>query len=347
MSGNFQRVGFLVLVPPLLRELGVQPAVVLRAAGLAPGALDDPDARVSYAEMGHLIQTCVDLTGCDHFGLLLGQRAGTLSLGLVGQLMSHAPTLGTALRDLVDHQHRNARGSVVFLLDQGADILFGYAIYQSNIEAAVQLYDGAVALAFGIIRKAIGISHLDGLEALLSRAAPDDIDPYLRYFGVKVAFDSDMTGVLLPRHWMDRPVVGADPGVRAELERRVDLLGADGDQDIVTRLRRALSTGLLTGRVGGDELAAQLGTARRTLNRRLEEHGVTFQRILDETRFEFARQLLGNTHLGIAQIAAVLRYGDQSVFTRAFARWSGLPPREWRRTARSQSLADLPRAAIS
>jgi hypothetical protein len=116
VAENLQRIGFLVFIPPLLRELGADPETVLAAVGLSPDALNDPEGTIPYPTMGRLVQASVDHTGCRHFGLLVGQRAGTASLGLIGELMNHAPTLGAALQDLVLHQHRHARRAVVYLV---------------------------------------------------------------------------------------------------------------------------------------------------------------------------------------------------------------------------------------
>ena len=334
MTENLQRIGFLACVPGLLQEFGADPDEVLAAVGLVPEALNNPENTVSYPTMGRLLEACVAHTGCSHFGLLVGDRAGALSLGLIGALMAHAPTLGVAMRDLVLHQHRHARGAVVYLLDQQDAVLFGYAIYQSDIAGAAQIYDGAVAMACSIIRRAIGRDHADELTVLLSRSEPPDVHAYRRCLGSKVQFDSEFSGVLLPRALMTANVAGADPVERKSLEARVAGYWQVGDYDIVTRLRRALASGLLTGQIGGDEMADALGMPRRTMTRRLADCDTTFQAVLDETRFELARQLLGNTGLPISQISLVLRYADQSVLTRAFARWSGIPPREWRGRSR-------------
>jgi AraC-like DNA-binding protein len=96
----------------------------------------------------------------------------------------------------------------------------------------------------------------------------------------------------------------------------------------------------MTGEIGGDAVARLLGVSLRTLRRRLDEHRTSFQEMLDETRLESAKQLLSNTDLGIGQIGLVLRYSDPSVFTRAFTRWSGLRPSEWRMQARSPNRTD-------
>lgn len=351
MVVNLQRAGFLVLVPGLLEEFAVEPSEVLKVSGLESDALNDPEKSLPFDVMGRLIEACVQFTGCHHFGLLIGQRASALSLGQIGELMSHAPNLGTVMRDLVQHQYRHARGAVVYLLELGEETLLGYAVYERDAKGAMQLYDGAVAMAVGIIRRALGVSKIDGLNIMLSRGEPADIEPYKRCFGTRPRFNSDYNGVLFPSAWMDRPVVGADPARREALERAIEPCRRVGEHDMVTRLRRAASVALLTGQTSNIQLAGELGVSRRTLRRRLGEVGTSFQHVLDETRFEFAKQFLANTQVNLAHIACVLGYADQSVFTRSFSRWSGVPPGEWQRLAGLEQLSNaacarrhLPRA---
>ena len=77
------------------------PARIIARAGLDPDILRDPENSISFIEFGRLIETCVAETGCEHIGLLVGQRSALTNLGLVGRLMQNAPTLeGCAPRSL-------------------------------------------------------------------------------------------------------------------------------------------------------------------------------------------------------------------------------------------------------
>jgi AraC-like DNA-binding protein len=76
--------------------------------------------------------------------------------------------------------------------------------------------------------------------------------------------------------------------------------------------------------------AAYLGTSPRSLQRQLELLQITYSEIVDEVRHELARELLASTDLGIAKIGASLGYRDPSSFSRAFMRWSGTSPRDYR-----------------
>jgi AraC-like DNA-binding protein len=212
-------------------------------------------------------------------------------------------------------------------------------VYHPDMEGNAEIFDGAAAAAFNIVRSMVRADEADRLEVLLSRRRPEDVAPYVQFFGATPYFDADQTGILFPVGWLDRPLAGANAERRKVLEMRVQAFARAGIYDLVTQLRRALRIGLLTGEISGEELAAQLQMTRRTLHRRLEAQGVNFQRILDETRFEFAQQLLTNTRLSISDIGVILRYSDPSIFTRGFFRWAGVTPSDWRSTHKAADIS--------
>jgi AraC-like DNA-binding protein len=79
-----------------------------------------------------------------------------------------------------------------------------------------------------------------------------------------------------------------------------------------------------------DQVAKLFSMHRRTLCRRLTVHGTSFQELVDEIRYEMARQFLESSTTDVGHIAAMLDYADASAFARAFRRWSGTTPVQWR-----------------
>jgi len=116
MPENTQRVGFLAFMPRLLGLLGADPGEMLAAAGLSAQALDDPEKTIPYAAAARLLELAADRTRCPHFGLEIGKQIRTSSLGLLGELIRNAPTVGIGLLDFATHQHRHADGGVAYLL---------------------------------------------------------------------------------------------------------------------------------------------------------------------------------------------------------------------------------------
>lgn len=79
-----------------------------------------------------------------------------------------------------------------------------------------------------------------------------------------------------------------------------------------------------------NQVAAELGMHRRTLDRNLKPHATSYQALVDEVRYAMARQLLRDTAMPMITIALSLQFAEASAFTRAFRRWSGMPPTQWR-----------------
>ncbi|WP_445500507.1 helix-turn-helix domain-containing protein [Microvirga sp. G4-2] len=95
-------------------------------------------------------------------------------------------------------------------------------------------------------------------------------------------------------------------------------------------LRRVLRTELLRETCSAAAIARLFSMHRRTLNRHLRTEGLAFRQLTNEIRFEIACELLENTDMALSQVAAALKYSEPSAFTRAFRRWSGRTPSEWR-----------------
>jgi AraC-like DNA-binding protein len=327
---NYQRVGFLALVPQAVRRFGVDPVAVLVEAGLKPYALDDPEDTIPYTSMGRLLEVAAEKTQCPYFGLEIGKQIRSSTLGLIGELMRNCQTVGAALQEFAKYQYQNSHGGVAYTLADGQDVFFGYAIYQPNMPGSQYICDGAAMAAFNLVRELAGPDAFADIEVHFSRSEPDDLAPYRRLFGVNLSFDSRQTAVRVPLSLLNRPIAGASVEIRRAIRARINELWDADDLDIETRLRRALRTSLLTGRTSAEEVSGQIGLRARTLHRRLDAIGLGFQQVLNETRCEFTQQLLANTRLGVGEIACIVGYTKPSVLTRQFALWTGMSPSQWR-----------------
>ena len=323
------RVGPLVGVPRLLSGLGRDPATVIRAAGVDPRLLDDPEGHIDFAVMGRVLAHCAASTGCPHFGLLLGQRFGLADLGLVGLLVQQSPDVEQALRNLVRHLPVHDRGAVATLVVEGDRAVLGYAIYQPGVEGVRQIYDLAAAIGRNVLRTLCG-PYWRPIEVRLPHRRPAPIAPFDRFFQAPVRFDAERAALVFTAASLRQPLRGADRVLHALLEARIGALEAPAGGDIGTRVRGVLRDLLLGGRGSLEETAQAFAIHPRTLNRRLRERGLTFRGLLDESRYDMARQLLRETELTAVAIAAVLDYAEAPVFTRAFRRWSGTTPTAWR-----------------
>lgn len=322
----------MLALPEVLRNLGADPAEALKEAGFRLDLFNDPENRISFVARGRLISHCVARTGCRHFGLLVGQHAGLHSLGLVGLLVKYSPDVATALRSLVRYFHLHGRGAAPALTVEGDRAML--SLNQPHVEAAAQIGDGVVAVMFNIMRGLCGSAWKPD-EARFAHRRPDDVSPFRQFFRAPLRFDAEQYAVAFPARWLARPLPETDPGLRRLLQEQIDALEVRHGQEFPARVRSVLRSALLTRRASAQQVAALFSMHSRTMARHLNAFGTCFRELVDDSRFEVARQMLEDSSMDVSQIASTLDYADASAFTRAFRRWSGTTPAQWRLQRRS------------
>jgi AraC-like DNA-binding protein len=319
-------------IAPTLRDFGIDPDPIILESGLDPRLFDDT-IMVPLAALGRLLTLSVAHTHCSHFGLLVGQRATILSLGLVGRLMQQSETVGDAMRALVSNLSIQNRGAVPFLTVSGEMALFTFSVYQPA-ESADQIADASLAVAVNALRALCG-ADWNPTEVLLPRTAPADKEPYRRHFRAPVRFNQESAILVFPARDLEIRIAGADRLLRTLLEERIQKMKSGQGSEFSDDLRRLLRTRLTSTGCSAENTAKLLAMHRRTLSRRLKGSGMGYRAIANEIRFEIARQLLEDTEVPLGQIAASLGYSEASAFTRAFRRWSGQTPTAWRGDGRA------------
>jgi len=329
------RIGATMGVPEVLRSLGQDPAVVLAEVGIGLELFDNPNNLISFKARGQMIEHCANRTGCQHFGLLVGQQSSLDSFGMVGLLARYSKTAGDALRSLVRFMHLHVRGATTILTVDSDLAVLEYQIYHSRVPGNDQVGEGAVAVAFNILQELCGTDWAP-VEVRFAHRRPVDQAPYKRFFRAPLRFDTEQYAVVFSAAWLNRRLPVASAELRQLLQKEIDKLEAQQEDDFSEQVRSLLRTALMTGHSSADQVAELFSMNRRTLNRRLNKLGISFRDLADEIRFEVARQLLKDTAMEIIDIAALLGYSNASAFTRAFRRWSFQTPAKWRAVSRRE-----------
>jgi len=330
----------MVVLPDLLREFGVAPGTLLKPLGLTEEYFRNPDNPIAYELMGRVVSESARATGCPHFGLLIGQRGNASTLGAPGFLLRHAPDVVTALNEAISNIDLHDRGATAFIEVGDATTLLGYTIYNARVEGADQIGDAAVAIMWNIMRGLCG-PEWQPTEVCFRHDAPADLGAYRRFFfQAPLRFNSLHNALIFSTEWLARPVQHADPLLRHHLMQHVDDMRRYSNQDFREKAYQALLFLLGSQRCTLDKLARHFSMHQRTLNRRLKDSGTSFRELYAEARHQTARQLLCDTRSSIENIASLLGYSDGTAFNRAFSRWEGVPPAQWRRRSRTTGRQD-------
>lgn len=265
------------------------------------------------------------------------------------------PALGLHLGATITPAHLGPLGYVFAASSSLPAAMARYLHYQRLVHdvSPVRHYEneGRVVLEWGEDARSMGLlANQCGLAALLHfarlltgqrvlpaavhfvEAAPADTAPYTAFFGCPVRFAQPATCIQFQPGFLGLPLRQPDPTLVSLLEAQVArLLAAMPDKDhLLQDLRRLLSQLLLQGEPALEQCADALHLSGRTLRRRLAERGWHYRAVLEDTRHCLARDYLRNPRLSLPEIALLLGYSEQSAFSRAFRRWSGMAPLRWR-----------------
>jgi len=322
------RIGPVLATPAVLKELGVSPRQIFNQAGVNLDLFQDPDGRIAIEDLGRLFEASVAATTCGHFGLLVGERFDLQGLGPIGYLMRHSATVGDALRSLILHLHLYDGGAApVLLAPEPSCAILGYSIYRHNTPAAAQVYDAAIAIGGRILRELCGPTWKP-LRVQFSHVRPKDTEPFHRLFGSDIRFDAEVSGIVFTTTWLRRPIEGADATLHDLIAGSIRR--AEAQMSFSEQVQSVIHQMVLSGAATANAVSHLFGIHERTLRHRLHEEGTNLRFLINEARFELAQQLLDNTGLSVAEIAASLNYADPNAFTRAFTNRAGLSPTRWR-----------------
>jgi AraC-like DNA-binding protein len=165
---------------------------------------------------------------------------------------------------------------------------------------------------------------------------PEDVHEMEQVLGCPVRSEASWIGFALSREAWELPLRRRDPVLRGVLEQNASEIAArlpaiDG---VAGELRRVLMSRISHGDTEIQSVARVLALSARSLQRRLAAAGTTYQELLDSTRHEAAARYLADNRLSIGEVGYLLGYSEPAAFHRAFKRWHGSTPQEFRQRQR-------------
>ena len=316
------RIGPAIALPGIARSFERDPAPAFATAGLDESLFADAENRVPVIKLGKLAAEIARLIGRPDLGLLVARTHGPHSLGLLMTIAEEGPDVRTALLNIARLLKHHNELSLLSVSETESDAILGYELREPEFEGADIFLVTALGNALRVMRRFCGEAWCPA-EVRFSMAKPADPAPYEVFFGAPVRFGSTLDGLVFPRRWLSHRVAPS-------AQRGGPQLPPEGASDVIDHVRHQIAMRVGLAPVDAQVIATSLGMSRRVLDRRLAELGISFQTLLDELRFARARRFLMAGHAPLADISLALGYAEPSVFTRAFRKWSGMPPQDWR-----------------
>ena len=313
-----------------LEAADLDSARLFAEAGLDLAALDDPNARYPVAATTRLWQLAVQASGDDDFGLTVARHVSQTTFHALGYSLAASSTLKEAFDRLLRYFRIVTDAAELSVEETPDEYRLRLDVDPARAVIAPQAMD---AFAYLMLRLCRGLYRRDfsPLRVSLMREAPRNLFAFERAFRAPLQFGARENLLCFARAPLELRLEGANP----ELARQNDeivlrYLARHERDDLVARVRGLLAERLPSGVPGEEAVAAALHLSSRSLQRKLADEGSSYTQLLTETRQELARSYLADPRSSISEIAYLLGFSDTSSFTRAFKRWEGVSPSDYR-----------------
>ena len=330
------------VVPAVVAYLhahGADATALLRRFQLPEGMERLRDLEVPIAVVHELPLAAAELLGDPFLGLHVADWLPRGTYGLMEFLMRSARDVREAAVRLTRYHGLFNDVAVLALEERRHEMVLVHRIPGEPGCAGRHGNELVLAMMVRVLRESLERPAWSPSRAAFAHAAPPDPAPLVRWFGTeRIDFALGHNELAVTLDDLALPLQSADSALQAVLDEQARQLVAsrtEGDA-FWTRLREHLRTALRDGSPRLEAAAEALGTSPRTLQRRLEEKATSFQDLVDDIRRDLACMYLEGGTLSPLEVAFLLGYSDRRAFLRAFKRWTGRTPGEFRDRSRSQ-----------
>lgn len=320
---------------------------ILSAASLSDTDFTRPDARFPADHFSPVLSRLAAASGNPHITLRLAEATQPRMLGSIGFLISTSETLGQALHILEDYLPILFEGAQLELHQNGQDMQLQLLFEAESVEQNVVEYFLACLLNWPrwLTGRQIPVSAVE-----MAFPQPEKLTTYRQFFAAEVSFQAERHCIHLPVSYLTLPCVDANREMHQLHKEFADsLLSKTGEKKALTaQIRALIRQQLLTQgeAIRREQIAQQLGLSLRTLQRKLGELETNFQTLYDQTRQELCLQLIQRGQLSFGEIAFQLGFSNQSAFQKAFKRWMGMAPSQYRQQLEPIETNSAPLAGI-
>jgi AraC-like DNA-binding protein len=320
----------IALIAQTLKSQGCDPAPLLSEAGINPEDYCNANARVSTTKTMELWRLSVAATGNPAFGLVVADHFQPAVLHGLGFAWLASDTLRDALGRLVKYSHL-INSLPDFRLEDAEDTV---DLVVTVPDFGPDFSDAATDAGLAIFLRMCQItaaSDIMPVHVTMQRPEPVNKAPYEKMFGPSIEYLADAHRLSFDATLANTPLSTAHPELaRLNDQTVIDYLARYERNNLAMQVRAKIIEGLPDGRPSQEDIAETLNTSLRSLQRRLRDEDTTFKDLLNETQQELALQYMRDTSRSIGEVTYLLGFSEPSNFTRAFKRWTGKSPGEFR-----------------
>ncbi|HEY1333913.1 MAG TPA: AraC family transcriptional regulator [Myxococcaceae bacterium] len=310
-------------------RLGMDREQLLRELDVAGALLEDRDNRIPVETYARLWAVMAARFPDRTLAVDWAQSFNFTDAGLLGYLLLHSTTVREVMGTMGRLGHLVNQGVTLALIEGGPTARLRYRLVP--VLLATQHPEVLVATLMIFIRSVAGPGYVP-VAVRLPHPATARTPALEKYFGTRIEHDAGEVSIEVPTELLDRPHPTADPVLAAYLRRQVqDVVRLIDEPNAVSQeCARRIAERLGAGEPSQALVSKQMGMSERTLQRRLQTEGTSFNELLEQARRTIACSYLADRKLAAYEVSFLLGYAEPATFFRAFKRWTGKTPLEYR-----------------
>ncbi len=314
----------------LLEYYGLDKYAIAKQVGIDTQIAYKPNDRISTSKLQKVWKIVYQKSGDSALGLVYADLIQPASLSGLGLAWITSDTLKDSINRLVRFQAAITT-SAEFTFNELDDCY--QIVIRSKLKNPESVsIDATIASLFKMCQITYG-PDLKAEKVCIAHAKPDCTKKFDNFFGTKVKFETEETQLFFAKKTFELKLLTANPDLaRMNDQIVIDYLKCFDKKNIVMQVRARIIEELNNGVPNQEKIASQLSMSLRNLQRKLKGENSSFKTILDETRSELSKQYLRGSDRSIIEVGFLLGFTEPSNFARAFRRWTGVSPNEYRDT---------------
>ena len=315
------------------RQFGRDPRNIVERYGLEPRVLTDPESLVAPQQVADVLEYCSAVFDDPLFGLHLSAAQDPEVFGCVTALCRSAPTVRAGIRCLIDYLPVVHAPDCEVVLMEGRETAELTWLVNHDLGVNDQANYQAAMLNVKLMQSMGGPGFKPAWVSLSADTRASDMPELENALGCRVLPRRERNSVAFSAHLLDQPVPSANRLLYRLLGGYLEQVRSVRSSSVIDRVESYIRGSLASGTCSIERCADKIGMSVRTLQSRLAAESAKFSDLVEAQRERLARAHLAQRVLTLDEIADRLGYGEQTSFGRAFKRWTGMTPQQFRAAA--------------
>ncbi|CZF86860.1 AraC family transcriptional regulator [Grimontia marina] len=330
--------GWLIPITRAMKSFDIDPVETLEIFGISPSEVNDPEGRVCVQSMGNVFAYCNNKVGNRVFNIEVAKSFHPSVLHALGYAVQSAYSLQEAMERVAQYKRVVSNCCNMYAFEEGEDdFVADFEVYRYSDSGrqvlTPHMIEAFLATLVKLSRDIVGrdFKPIKIQYNFDSLGLGDNCDVVAEFFDCPIEYNCERNAVVMDREIARSQAFGSNPVMnQLHLDVLNKFMCRVDKTNLSYQIENRIVEELPLGAPSQSDVAKQLGLSLRNLQRKLSDQGTCYKDILESTRKRLTMNYIKQPHLSISEIGYLVGFSNVANFNRAFRRWQGCAPGEYR-----------------